>query len=205
MIQHNSLNNLLVNQQRLFCINENSRVLQYAAIVFDASISEIFCSLCAGAALLIISDEDRRDSTSLLTYLQVQKITIATVPPRLLEVLPYKELPSLQTLIVAGDKCQQTIMNQWVGSVTLLNAYGPTENTVCTTVYHYSFDHSHATIGKSLPNIKCYVIDKNHHPVPIGVTGELYIGGAGLARGYLNKPKLTAEKFIANPLPAKKI
>ena len=140
-----------------------------------------------------------RPGIDLIRFLRQQSITHATLPPTALAALPKEELPNLQTLIVAGEACNPKLIAQWSKERRFFNAYGPTESTVCATVAECTFGETQPTIGRAIANIQIYILDHNLQPVPIGVPGELYIGGDGLARGYLNRPELTKEKFISNP------
>ncbi len=197
-IRHESVNNLIDSQCKFFALNEQSRVLQYAQIVFDASVSELFTALLSGAALIIIEDARRLDPGLLMAFIREQHISVATLPPTLLKEMVHQALPSLKTLIVAGEVCDLDVMVQWSVGRRLINAYGPTEATVCALMYEYQQGDLNTIIGKPLPNISIYILDKNLRPVPVGLVGELYIGGICLATGYLNKPELTDERFVVN-------
>jgi acyl-CoA synthetase (AMP-forming)/AMP-acid ligase II len=116
-----------------------------------------------------------------------------------LTVLPAEELPDLQTIIVAGEACSADIVARWASGRRFFNAYGPTEATVCATIAECSDAQNQPPIGRAIANTQVYILDRHLQPVPIGIPGELYIGGLGLARGYLNLPELTEEKFIPNP------
>ena len=198
MIEHAGVINLIYNQISEFNIVEGSRTLQYASCIFDASISEIFCSLLSGSSLFIANNNTRQDISLLSNYLSDNQISIATIPPVLLSNLSGNDLSTLESIIVAGGSSNLETMEN-LRAHNLINAYGPTESTVCATLHKYSSGDSNTNIGKVLSNIKVYVLDSNNTPVPIGVIGELYIAGAGLARGYLNNPELSAERFIPNP------
>jgi amino acid adenylation domain-containing protein len=199
MIQHRGVCNLAQAQVKLFGVNQNSRVLQFASFSFDASVWEIVMALCSGASLYLGNQDSLRPGIDLIRFLRQQSITHATLPPTALAALPKEELPNLQTLIVAGEACNPKLIAQWSKERRFFNAYGPTESTVCATVAECTFGETQPTIGRAIANIQIYILDHNLQPVPIGVPGELYIGGDGLARGYLNRPELTKEKFISNP------
>ena len=126
-------------------------------------------------------------------------VTHVTLPPSALAVLPSSGLPTLDKIIVAGEACPRELAHQWSVGRHFFNAYGPTESTVCATVAEIDDGSEQISIGRPIGNTKIYILDNNLQPVPIGVTGEMYIGGDGLARGYLNRPELTSEKFIPNP------
>jgi amino acid adenylation domain-containing protein len=196
MITHRSIVNLLYAQKEEFCINENSNVLQFASISFDASVSEINTALSSGASLYILSDEIKKDVNELFNFMLKHKISVATLPPFLLNIFPKKKLPCLKTLIVAGDVCDKQLLTFWAKGRKFINAYGPTEITVCATMRTCSPNDERVLIGKPIANTQAYVLDKYKQPVPIGITGELFIGGVGLAKGYFKEPKLTRFKFI---------
>ncbi|AGC75285.1 amino acid adenylation domain protein [Nonlabens dokdonensis DSW-6] len=199
MVEHEGVNNLVFTRKDTFKLDKNSRVLQYASLVFDASVCEIFSALSFGSSLLIASKNVKEDTQLLSDYIERHQITIATIPPALLGVMKYKKQFNLKTLIVAGEITSSDVMKKWSVGRTLINAYGPTENTVCTTIYNYLLEDLNTNIGSPISNTRVYVLDKFKQVVPIGVIGELYIGGAGLSRGYLNNPNLTEERFIENP------
>ncbi|ACC81021.1 non-ribosomal peptide synthetase [Nostoc punctiforme] len=198
LIQHQGVCNLAQAQVKLFNVQQNSRVLQFASFSFDASVWEIFMALCSGASLYIGTQDSLRPGIDLMRLLQEQSITHVTLPPTALAALPKEELPNLQTLIVAGEACNPKLIAEWSKGRRFFNAYGPTESTICATVAEYTGD-TQLTIGRAIANTQIYILAQDRQPVPIGTPGELYIGGDGLARGYLNRPELTKEKFIPHP------
>jgi acyl-CoA synthetase (AMP-forming)/AMP-acid ligase II/acyl carrier protein len=123
-------------------------------------------------------------------------IESVALPPAVLSNLPSTEFSSLKTVIVGGEAFPSDSLRPWLENRNLFNAYGPTETTVCATIAE--LDEGTPSIGRPIANTQVYVLDTRLEPVPVGVAGELYIGGAGLARGYLNRPALTAERFIAD-------
>ena len=125
-------------------------------------------------------------------------ITHVTLPPSALAVLSSDELPALGNIIVAGEACSIELANKWSVGRRFFNAYGPTESTVCATIA-ISNGSEKISIGCPIANTQIYILDNHFQPTPIGVPGEIYIGGDGVARGYLNRPKLTKERFISNP------
>jgi 3-oxoacyl-[acyl-carrier-protein] synthase III len=133
-------------------------------------------------------------------FLRDQSVTCVTLPPSILAMLPAEPLPALRTLVVAGEACSQELVRTWQPGRRFINAYGPTEVTVCATLGECSSTRSGPpTIGKPIANTRVYVLDSNLEPVPVGVSGELYVAGPGLALGYCNRPDLTAERFLPNP------
>ncbi|KAB8314800.1 amino acid adenylation domain-containing protein [Tolypothrix campylonemoides VB511288] len=198
-IEHHSLCNLAQAQRNLFDVQPTSRVLQFASISFDASVSEIFMAVTTGAILILAKATSLMPGEDLKQILHESCVTHVTLPPSALSVLPTDELPALGQMIVAGEACPLELVNQWSVGRRFFNAYGPTESTVCATIADLSNGFEKMTIGRPIANTQIYILDKYLQPVPIGVPGELYIGGDGLARGYLNRPQLTQEKFIPNP------
>lgn len=197
LVEHHGLCNLAQAQIQTFDPKPEHRILQFASLGFDASIFEIVMAWGVGATLYLIPEEARLGS-GLISYLQNHAITHATLPPAVLKTLPPTQLPALQTLISAGEACSPDIVARWASARRLFNAYGLTETTVWSTVSEVS-DRSGTSIGRAIANTQIYILDPHLQPVPIGIPGELYIGGVGLARGYVNRPDLTAQRFILNP------
>lgn len=204
MIQHRSLLNLVVEQIKALKLNPKTRVLQFSSIGFDASIWEIFASLVAGCSIYIPSEEKILVGNELTKLITNYQITCITLPPSILQTISSTAAKVLQTIIIAGESCSEELVDNWIEKVRLINAYGPTETTVCATMTILS-RKKHINIGKPIGNTYSYVLDHNHKPLPIGVIGELYLGGANLALGYLNKPELTKQYFITNPFTQEKI
>lgn len=199
-VGHQSLSNLTQAQINEFNIEQGDNVIMFASPVFDASISEIFTTLLSGAALHVLTDETRKSPDSFINYLETQSINVATIPPVFLNTLELQELEALKTIVVAGEACPESLMIKWSKGRKLINAYGPTEATVCATMHDFSEGDSNLNIGTPIDNTICLILDQNGNPVPKGVVGEIHVGGVGLAKGYLNNPELTAQKFINNPL-----
>lgn len=198
-VTHSNLVNLIFAQKKLLSIKPASRVLQYASLPFDASVWEIFSALCTGAQLCILPAHIRQEAQLLSRYLDDAEISTALLPPAMLSAIHHAPLPHLKTLLVGGEVCDTETMNRWSRNRKLINAYGPTESTVIACMHTYKTGDKNNCIGKPLTNCKAYVLDSNLAPVPVGIVGELHIGGAGVAGGYLNKPNLTEESFIPSP------
>lgn len=204
MVQHRSTVNLAAAHQRMFRLppHGGSAALQFASISFDAAISEIFACILSGNTLIVPSKEARTNETELFALIEKHRIAAATLPPALLETMDPARLTHPCTLISAGESCAPGLAQRWQGKGAFINAYGPTEGTVCAT-FHVVTPEDYARrivpIGKPLENLQTYVVDATLRPVPIGVVGELVIAGVGLARGYIKQPALTAERFVANP------
>ncbi|MBD1895823.1 non-ribosomal peptide synthetase [Coleofasciculus sp. FACHB-129] len=224
-IKHSGLLNLVFWHQQAFAVSPLDRVTQVAGCAFDACTWEILPYLSAGSSIYLIDDEIRRSPEKLRDFLVSKSITISFLPTPLAEkalLLDWSKDIALRVLLTGGDKLHQYPLAEYPFQV--VNNYGPTENTVVTTSgivavreQENSFNRAlkgeqegitdvavlgnaiAPAIGRPIANTQVYVLDSHLQPVPIGVAGELYIGGAGLARGYLNRPDLTAEKFISNP------
>ncbi|WP_207005771.1 amino acid adenylation domain-containing protein, partial [Trinickia mobilis] len=204
VVQHAGLSNLAIAQGRSINVDEHSRVLQFASFSFDACISEIAMALCYGASLILAQRDELLFEKSLARLFDQHQITHATLPPVVASTLPAEmDLSRLTALLVAGDAMPTSLIQRGFAEGVLINAYGPTEATVCATQHRVShLDREQVAIGQPLSNTQVYVLDGRLQPVPVGVAGELYIAGAGLARGYLGRAELTAERFVANPFGA---
>ncbi len=199
LVAHRGLYNLAKEQIRAFGLQPYNRILEFSSFSFDGSVSEVFPALCAGAALYLGTQDSLMPGPALLQMLRDQSITNATLPPSALAVLPLTELPALQTVVVAGEACSADTIALWAATDRrFFNAYGPTEATVCTTIAECTNCNKKPPIGHPIANMLVYILDAHLQPVPVGISGELYIGSDSLARGYLNRPELTAEKFIPN-------
>ena len=197
MIEHGGLMHLVHAQKEIFDVSPGDNILQFASINFDASVFEIVMAL-QSAATLHLANKESLLGEGLFEYLKERKINWSVLPPAVLSILQPDRLPDLHTLIVAGDSCSSELAHNWSKDREFFNAYGPTESTVWATVA--KVDGSVAPpIGKPIANTSIYILDAHLNPQPVGVPGELHIGGDGLARGYLNRPDLTKEKFISNP------
>ena len=199
MVEHRGLFNLAQAQIKTFNLQSNYRILQFASLNFDASIWEIIMAIGAGATLYLDTKDALMPGLPLMGRLKDYGITHITLPPSALAALPLEDIPELQTIIVAGEACSEELIKQWATGRNFFNAYGPTETSVCATVEKWTDETLKVTIGRPIANTQIYILDSHLQPVPIGVPGELHIGGMGLARGYLNRPELTQEKFIPNP------
>ncbi|WP_186068490.1 amino acid adenylation domain-containing protein [Burkholderia gladioli] len=202
MIEHRGLVNHAMAIIASFEVREDSRVLQFASTSFDASISEVVMALCRGAALYVPADGIRQDRRALWAYLEREAITHATLPPALLqdgEALP--PIATRPTLTLAGEAPGAALFRALAGQAVLLNGYGPTEGTVCAAAWRCppGFDDDTVPIGRPIGNVRLYLLDAHGQPVPVGTPGEIHIGGAGVARGYLNQPALSAARFLRDP------
>ncbi|KAG0348963.1 hypothetical protein BGZ54_004498, partial [Gamsiella multidivaricata] len=202
MIEHGGIVNLVYNRPREYGFDTSSRVLQYTSLSFDHSASEIFTTLTTGATLVLIQDDHRRDRRLLWDFLKEQKITHISLTPSLLQ--DSKDLPVLDqklTILTLGEALPATTVRSVLAVVpnaTIINDYGPTETTVAASGVHYSrgYEGDVVTIGRPLANKRLYILDDQQQVLPLGAVGELYIGGVGVARGYMNRPDLDAKAFV---------
>ncbi|HEX2079726.1 MAG TPA: amino acid adenylation domain-containing protein, partial [Longimicrobium sp.] len=199
MVPHRGVPNLAYAQARRFGIDGTSRVLQFASFSFDAAVAELFDALLTGATLVMAPREELLPGEGLLETLRRGRVTVATLPPSVLAILPPDDLPELRTVVSAGEAVDAATVERWSGGRAFVNAYGPTETTVCATSASCEADGRVPTIGRALENVRVYVLDAAGRPAPVGVPGELYVGGVGVARGYLGRAALTAEWFVPDP------
>ncbi|MDJ0732653.1 MAG: amino acid adenylation domain-containing protein [Nostocaceae cyanobacterium] len=199
LVTHKGIQNLVRSQISTFGVTESSRVYQFASLSFDAAISEIFMALGSGASLYLKSPE-HLPGPELWSTLTGWGITHLTLPPSLLAVIKPEELPCLQSLIVAGEAAALSLFQRWsTPGRRVFNAYGPTEATVCASMMNAADFSNQPSIGRAIANGEMYLLDANLQVVKPGVPGEIYIGGVGLARGYLNQPGLSAAAFVPHP------
>lgn len=195
MVEHAALLNLCFWHKEKFVIKEEDRATLYAGVSFDASVWELFPYLLSGACLHIIPPKMRIDPELLNTYYEEHKITISFLPTQMAEKFLELENNSLRYLLIGGDK----LNNFKAQSYTIVNNYGPTENTVVTTSCIVESNQINIPIGKPISNSQIYILNENQDLQPLGVVGEICVSGASLSRGYLNQPDLTKEKFIKHP------
>lgn len=197
LLPHRGAVNLAANFQQRFAINNDSKVLLFASLSFDAGTADWLMALLNGACLYVCDQECRTSVDELSAYMLAQQITHATLPPALLTQMDVNTNYALTCLIVAGEAVNEKVAWTWADRFNMFNAYGPTEATVCATVGRIEVGKT-ITIGNALSNVVVQVLDSNGKPQPVGIAGELYIGGVGLAKGYLNKAEQTAGQFVVH-------
>ncbi len=215
-ITHRGVVNHGLASASLFELTTADRVLQFSNISFDICVEEIFPTWLSGARLILRSEAAASSIAEFLKCMTQSQVTVANLPTAFwhewvnaLSTRHHVFPESLRLVVVGGEKAAYASYKTWASQVgrspRWLNTYGPTEATVTATVYDPSINsdlleaHTELPIGRPISNVQAYILDANLQPLPIGVPGELFIGGAGLARGYLNRPDLTAERFLPNP------
>ena len=205
MITHKGLLNLSLSMQKAYQIKSTDRVVQFASLSFDMSVEEIFPYLASGAGI-VIRDKDDIESKRFLNLVVENEVTILNLPPAFgFTIDQYsatekkKFFEMVRLISFGGDQLEAELIDAFRNyNVQIFNAYGPTEYTVNTTLADLTKENA-VTIGKPIDNTYTYILDKNLKPVPVLSHGELFISGAGIARGYLNQEELTRERFIDNP------
>ncbi|MEH7457910.1 Pls/PosA family non-ribosomal peptide synthetase [Bacillus sp. JJ1127] len=198
LIEHHTAAHVVRASQTFYQVMPEDRVYQGFTTAFDASVEEIWMAFSNGAALVVGTRKLQQSGMELPKRLTELGVTVLSCVPTLLTMWE-EDIPTLRLLIVGGEECPSHIVQRWCRpGRRMMNTYGPTEATVIAT-YAECDPNKPVTIGKPLPNYSVYILDEQMHSVPIGESGELYIGGAGLARGYVNREDLTKEKFVDNP------
>ncbi|MFJ3102350.1 amino acid adenylation domain-containing protein [Streptomyces sp. NPDC086835] len=204
VVTHEGIPSLVSTMAEELGAGPGSRVLQFASFSFDTSVWEWTMALLTGATLIVVPT-DKRLGPPLAEFCARHAVTHLTLPPGVLATLPHeRSLPAGATLIVAGEACPAELMRRWSATTRMFNSYGPTETTVDATLWTCRPDHAGPVvpIGTPVHNTAVRLLDDRLHPVPPGSPGELYVSGDGLARGYLGRPGLTSERFVADPFGA---
>jgi amino acid adenylation domain-containing protein/non-ribosomal peptide synthase protein (TIGR01720 family) len=196
---HGGLRNLMHNQLQRLGLTPEDRVLQLASPSFDTSIWEMGMAMAAGACLCLASIGDLQPGPPLLALLERMGISMATLTPTALTGMDWQPLPLLRGLMVAGEFCPPAVAARWARGRRFYNGYGPTECAVASTTYLRAPEDEQMPLGQTLANLDLFLLDSEMEPVPPGAIGEIYLGGVGLARGYLGRPGLTAQRFLPNP------
>jgi amino acid adenylation domain-containing protein len=199
LVTHRGLCNVAQEQVRSFGVGPGSRVLQFSSLNYDASVFEMVMAFGSGATLCFGGLESMLPGPGLVQFLRNLDVSVVTLPPSSMANLPFTELGSLQTVTVAGEACSPELVARWAEGRRFFNLYGPTEATIWTTMAECRNGNKKPPIGRPIANTQVYLLDSNMQLVPTGLPGEMYIGGIGLARGYLGRPSLTARTFLPNP------
>lgn len=204
-IKHGAISNTILSQIEIFGNENKEKALQLASFSFDASISEIFTVLASGGELHIITEDMKKDTEELENYIEEHGINFATISPSYLKLLKLDKIKNLKKLVTAGEAAVSEDVRKYLDfGGTCFNAYGPTETSICATIYKITgnnqlFELSNIPIGAPIANTKIYILGANEKLLPLGAIGEIYITGNGLSEGYLNNPEMTSQKFIKSP------
>lgn len=207
-IRHRNIVNTLIWRKDFYHFDENIVVLQVPSFAFDSSVEDIFTPLISGSTL-VIPDVTRMDVNVVAQTIEQYKVNHFLVVPSLYKVLLHEKLDSLASMrfvTIAGESFPMQLVKEHfkkLPDVRLINEYGPTENSVCSTFYELTKDDSTIFIGKPIYNTKCYCLDSNLNMVPMGCKGELYVSGPGVSDGYFENPSLTQKRFLKNPFHPK--
>ncbi|TCP54488.1 amino acid adenylation domain-containing protein [Tumebacillus sp. BK434] len=208
MIEHRSVVNTMLHLIERFGITANDRLFLKSLVGFDGTVLEFYAPLLSGAAIVIAEEGGHHDVVYLIREMKKQAVTamqmIPSVMNLLIETQGIEEVTSLKHLFLGGEAISPSLkqrIHERLPHVMLHNIYGPAETTVFSTDYTFvhSDDRAVIPIGRPIANINVYVLDTHLNPVPVGVYGELHIGGIGVMRGYLNRPELDAERFVPHP------
>ena len=201
LIEHRGYVNASLNYIAQIGLSEKSRVLQVLSFGFDASLIEIGMALLAGGTLCLPTQETVVSMPDLHRFIQQEELTVITMTPSMLALLPSDDLPHLEAVISGGEALPAELVSRWGENRRFFNAYGPTETSIAVTmteIKQVANGKEGISIGRPFKNVSAYIVNTALQPVPFGVPGELLIGGLQVGRGYLNRPELTAEKFVEN-------
>ncbi|WP_410571114.1 amino acid adenylation domain-containing protein [Amycolatopsis sp. cmx-4-61] len=204
VLQHSGVAKLVATQVERFGVGPHSRVLQFASPSFDVAFWDLCLGLLSGGRLVVVPAERRVAGPALTEYAHRHAVDFMILPPALLDALPADlDLPRDSVLLAGTERVSPELVRRWAPGRRMFNAYGPTEATTNSTLGESDpgelADATVVPIGIPDPGTRAYVLDARLRPVPPGVVGELYLAGSGLARGYLGRPGLTAERFVADP------
>lgn len=199
IIEHRGLVNFAEVFKKMGRVGPGDRVLQFASISFDQSVGEIFEALLNGAALYLVPRDKLMPGQPLFDVLRDKRITALTLAPSVMAHLPVAPLPDLANLTGGGEALPGVLVDRWAPGRKMFNVYGPSEITFGSSLLQCFANNGKPKIGKPLQNVRYFVVDEHMQPCAIGMSGELLIGGVGVARGFSQLPELTAERFIPDP------
>ncbi|MFG2937480.1 amino acid adenylation domain-containing protein [Streptomyces sp. NPDC048282] len=202
-VEHASVANLASAMGPVLGVGPGLTALQFASFSFDAAVLDVAVTLACGGTLAIATSEERQDGSALAAMIDFNGVDSASVVPSLLGALEPKPVAGVRNWVLGAERLEAGLAAKWRAGARVWNTYGPTEATVITTAVlleeGITGEDAPPAIGRPLPNVRTYVLDAFLRPVPVGVAGELYIAGEGLARGYIGRCDLTAERFVACP------
>ncbi|MCA1568223.1 MAG: amino acid adenylation domain-containing protein [Acidobacteria bacterium] len=199
MVPHTGLLNVIRMEAEEFGVGPDDRVLLYTTLSFDASLFEICMALGHGAQLIIAPSTDLLPTPAFVKLIRRLAITNTAIFPSALALLKEDDAPALRVLIVGGESCPRAVAERWKKGRRMFNTYGTSETTIWATSGNCDEGVETVYIGRAIRNMRVYILDRFGNPVPAGIVGEIYIGGVGLARGYMEMSALTAERFLPDP------
>jgi amino acid adenylation domain-containing protein len=199
LVPHRGVCNSTEAYIRIYGIRPGSRVLLFAPLHFDASVLDVFTALCSGATLVLASREEMMPGEALVELLRRERVTHLKITPSALAVTPAAELPELEAVMVGGEACSAELVARWAPGRRFFNGYGATEHSVRCTAQRCTDGTRPPPVGRPIANARLYVLDERFEPVPVGIPGEVYMAGLPVTRGYLNRPELSAERFLPDP------
>jgi amino acid adenylation domain-containing protein len=201
-VTHAGIPALIAGLAGWYDLRADSRILQFASLSFDVSVKDMLLGFGAGVTVVVASEEQRAPGAGLTRLIRDFRVTHASLTPSVLAMLPADDLPRSLTVISGGEACTLDLIRKLAGRVTLLNGYGATEGTVSTSMWQCRPSARQVLIGRPLTGTMVYILGADLSPVAAGTEGELHISGPGVARGYLGRPGLTAERFVPCPFGA---
>ncbi|MFI0263729.1 amino acid adenylation domain-containing protein, partial [Streptomyces sp. NPDC017056] len=202
-VAHGGVVNLAEAMRPVLGVDEGTVALQFASFSFDAAVLDVAVTLAAGGTLAIASSDERMEPKALAEMIRVAGVRVASVVPSLLGVLDPEAVPGVENWVLGAERLTADLAARWRAGARVWNTYGPTEATVITTATPLAEDitaqDAPPAIGRPIGNARVFVLNEFLQPVPVGVVGEVYVAGPGLARGYVGRADLTAERFVANP------
>lgn len=201
MLAHDGLVRLLEDTRRFLEIGPSTTVLQYATPIFDASIWQLHMGLFHGARVILVPEDVYRSPTEVAALARKHRVEVADLAPMLLASIEPSDIPTLRAVSTGGERCTPDTRRRWSSAARFFNVYGPTEATVASTYAEVRPEDAADTsvIGRPMAHVRAYVVDDALRLVPVGIAGELVLGGQGVGLGYLARPELTAEKFLPDP------
>ncbi|MBE8168889.1 MAG: amino acid adenylation domain-containing protein, partial [Shewanella sp.] len=198
-ISHRNLAHMMSALRRRLSLNKFDKLLMFATYTFDMSVSELFPGIYAGKTLCLCNDIQRQDINALIEFINKHNVDIAQLTPALVAIIRPETIPSIKQILISGEAPSQIDFSLFIPTISLINGYGPTEITAGSVIHNIKINDHPNIIGTPINNTRHYILDHHHKPVPLNVVGELYIGGAGVSKGYINDPALTSKQFINNP------
>ncbi len=201
MVEHRSLYNTVSAVVGPYGLTPSSRVFQLCSMSFDTGVQDLFTTWAAGGTMVVPGPDVARNGAYLVEHMLAGEVTTASIPITVLSSLDAGSLPGMDTVRVGGDVVAPEVAEAWARNHRVISNYGPTEAGVTVSLFEVEQGAGYRSVplGKPLANTRTYVLDERLSPVPIGVPGELYVGGVGIARGYVDNPAKTAERFVADP------